>query len=104
MGQFFYVFAHEMGHAMFDILRVPIFGNAEDAADQFATYIMLQFGKDQARRLITGAALSYKQVRDGTASDSASCCIFRRPFCAGTAFLICFASPTAPIKSFSPTL
>jgi hypothetical protein len=61
MGQFFYVFAHEMGHAMFDILRVPIFGNAEDAADHFATYIMLQFGKDQARRLITGAALSYKQ-------------------------------------------
>jgi len=46
---------------MFDILRVPIFGNAEDAADHFATYIMLQFGKDQARRLITGAALSYKQ-------------------------------------------
>ena len=61
MGQFFYVFAHEMGHAMFDILQVPIFGNAEDAADHFATYIMLQFGKDQARGLITGAALSYKK-------------------------------------------
>jgi hypothetical protein len=61
IGQFFYVFAHEMGHAMFDILKVPIFGNAEDAADHFATYIMLQFGKDQARGLISGAALSYKR-------------------------------------------
>jgi hypothetical protein len=61
MGQFFYVFAHEMGHAMFDILAVPIFGNAEDAADHFATYIMLQFGKDQSRGLITGAAYSYKK-------------------------------------------
>jgi hypothetical protein len=66
MGQFFYVFAHEMGHAMFDILVVPVFGNAEDAADQFATYIMLQFGKDQSRALITGAAYSYKKYVQGS--------------------------------------
>jgi hypothetical protein len=25
MGQFVYVFAHEIGHAMLDILTVPIF-------------------------------------------------------------------------------
>ena len=60
VGQFFYVLSHEMGHAMFDLLDVPVFGRSEDAADQFATYIMLQFGKDQARRLIMGAAHSYK--------------------------------------------
>jgi len=60
VGQFLYVFAHEMGHAMFDLLDVPVFGGSEHAADQFATYIMLQFGKDQARRLIRGAAYSYK--------------------------------------------
>jgi hypothetical protein len=60
VGQFFYVVAHEMGHAMFDLLDVPVFGRPEDAADQFAAYIMLQFGKDQARSLITGAAYSYK--------------------------------------------
>jgi len=59
-GQFFYVLSHEMGHAMFDLLDVPVLGRSEDAADQFATYIMLQFGKDQARRLIMGAAHSYK--------------------------------------------
>ena len=61
VGQFFYVFAHEMGHASFDLLGVPVFGRPEDAADQFATYIMLQFGKEQARELITGAAYSYKK-------------------------------------------
>ena len=61
VGQFFYVFAHEMGHAMFDILGMPIFGNAEDAADHFSVYTMLQLGKEQARGLITGAALSYKK-------------------------------------------
>jgi hypothetical protein len=66
MGQHFYVFAHEMGHAMFDILDVPVFGNAEDAADHFATYIMLQFGKDQSRALITGAAYSYKKYVQGS--------------------------------------
>ena len=60
LGQFFYVVAHEMGHAMFDMLNVPLWGRAEDAADQFATYVMLQFGKDSARRLIGGAAYSYK--------------------------------------------
>jgi hypothetical protein len=40
---------------------VPVFGNAEDAADHFSVYIMLQFGKDQSRRMISGAAYSYKK-------------------------------------------
>jgi hypothetical protein len=60
IGQFLYVVAHEMGHASFDLLNVPLFGRPEDAADQFAAYMMLQLGKSQARRLIAGAAYSYK--------------------------------------------
>jgi hypothetical protein len=60
VGQFFYVVAHEMGHAVFDLFDVPLFGRPEDAADQFAAYIMLQFGKGEARRLIGGAAYSYR--------------------------------------------
>ncbi|MBX9589419.1 MAG: DUF4344 domain-containing metallopeptidase [Hyphomonadaceae bacterium] len=59
-GQFFYVVAHEMGHAVFDLFDVPLFGRPEDAADQFAAYMMLQFGKGEARRLIAGAAYSYR--------------------------------------------
>lgn len=67
VGQFFYAFAHEMGHAVFDLLDVPVLGRPEDAADQFATYIMLKFGKESARRLITGAAYSYqKYVKNPT--------------------------------------
>ena len=62
VGQFFYVVAHEFGHAMFDLLQVPSFGSAEDAADQFSTYVMLHMGKDDARRLIAGAAFSYRNV------------------------------------------
>jgi len=53
-----------MGHAMFDLLDVPILGRPEEAADQFSAYIMLQFGKADARRLITGAAYSYKEFID----------------------------------------
>lgn len=60
IGQFFWVTLHEVGHAIFDIFDVPIFGHAEDAADGFATYIMLQFGKEQARRLIGGAAWAWR--------------------------------------------
>jgi hypothetical protein len=66
LGQFFYVFAHEMGHAVFDVLGVPVFGREEDAADNFATYIMLRFGDEEARALITGAAYSYKKYVQGS--------------------------------------
>jgi hypothetical protein len=58
VGQFFFVTLHEVGHAAFDVLGVPIFGHEEDAADNFATYIMLQFGRAQARRLIDDVCLA----------------------------------------------
>jgi len=54
------VFLHESGHAIFDYLRVPLFGNEEDAADQFSAFIMLQFDKERARRLILGSAYQYR--------------------------------------------
>ena len=60
VGQFFWVTFHEVGHAAFDIFNVPIFGHEEDAADNFATFITLQFGKGQARRLINGAAWAWR--------------------------------------------
>ena len=60
VGQFLWVALHEVGHATFDILQVPIFGHPEDAADNFSTYIMLQFGEEQAHRLIEGAAWAWR--------------------------------------------
>ena len=50
---------HELGHAVFDILQVPVYGREEDAADQLAALLMLQFGKDVARTTIKGAAFTY---------------------------------------------
>jgi len=53
------VFLHEVGHAVFDYLSVPILGREEDAADQFAAYVLLQFAESDARRLIYGVAFTY---------------------------------------------
>jgi hypothetical protein len=50
---------HEFGHAIFEILQIPVFGREEDGADQVAAYIALQLGKDQARRQIAGVAYAY---------------------------------------------
>jgi hypothetical protein len=61
IGQFFWLTTHEVGHAMFDLFKVPLFGHAEDAADNFAGYIMLQFGKERARRLIAGGAWAWRE-------------------------------------------
>jgi hypothetical protein len=58
VGQVRFAFTHEFGHLTFDVYEVPIFGHEEDAADNFATYMMLQFRED-APRLIMGAAWSY---------------------------------------------
>jgi hypothetical protein len=54
------VFLHEVGHAVFDYWQTPVLGREEDAADSFSTYIMLQFDKADARRLIVGNAWQYK--------------------------------------------
>jgi hypothetical protein len=60
VGPLFDTCLHEFGHALFDLLRVPVLGREEDAADQVSAYIMLHFGKAEARRLIEGVAYAYK--------------------------------------------
>jgi hypothetical protein len=56
IGAFLEVTFHEIGHALFDVLEVPIFGREEDAADQMGAFILQQFDADLARRLTSGAA------------------------------------------------
>jgi hypothetical protein len=59
VGGFIDAIFHELGHALFDILNIPVFGREEDAADQISAFVMLQFGKDVARTTIKGAAFTY---------------------------------------------
>jgi hypothetical protein len=70
LGPAFDVFLHEFGHAVFELLDVPLFGREEDAADQFSALIMLQFNKEEARRLILGTAYAYKVEVEGTTEEA----------------------------------
>jgi Putative metallopeptidase len=61
VGQFLFWSLHEVGHAVFHIFEVPLFGREEDAADEFSVYMLLHFGKDQAHRWVEGAAYAQHQ-------------------------------------------
>jgi hypothetical protein len=62
LGAFLQVTFHELGHGMFDIFEIPVFGREEDAADQMAGFILSQFGKDVARRTYPGAAYLWQKI------------------------------------------
>ncbi|SEH92671.1 Putative metallopeptidase [Methylobacterium sp. 275MFSha3.1] len=49
------ILVHETGHALFHLLRVPIFGREEDAADQLAALLLLHLAPAQARALVGGS-------------------------------------------------
>jgi len=55
-GVFAGVMLHEAGHAMFDILGVPVFGREEDAADEISTFVALQFKKQLADIVVASYA------------------------------------------------
>lgn len=63
---------HEVAEAVFDLLEVPIWGRREDAADQLAAFIMLQFSEEVALKTIVGAATFFQlSGRTWTGSDLA---------------------------------
>ncbi len=63
---------HESGHMMFDMLDVPVFGREEDAADETASFIALQFNKDVARTIVKGLAYKWVRSQSGDPRESAT--------------------------------
>ena len=59
VGPLFEIMLHEVAHALFDLLELPVLGREEDAADQVAAYMLLRLGDEAARRLILGTARAY---------------------------------------------
>lgn len=59
-GAFIQAVLTETAHAVFDILKVPIWGRESDAADRLAALIMLQFGEDTAATAVLGTAQLFK--------------------------------------------
>ena len=57
----------------FDILEIPVWGREEDAADKLAGFIMVQFGKEVALKVMVGAAWFFEASdRTWTGIDFAS--------------------------------
>ena len=59
LGPLLEVYLHEIGHALFHQLRIPILGREEDAADQFAAALLLHFDKQAARNTVLGVVWMY---------------------------------------------
>lgn len=51
----FFVFYHEMGHALAHILNLPITGREEDSVDQLATIVLTNAGEEGEDAAIRGA-------------------------------------------------
>lgn len=72
IGNLIGVLLHEGGHMLFDMLDVPVFGREEDAADQTASFIALQFNKDVARTIVKGFVYFWAREKDPAVSASMS--------------------------------
>jgi len=58
-GRVVEVFLHEIAHGLFDLLKIPVLGREEDAADQVAAYVLVSLGEQHARSTVVGAAYMY---------------------------------------------
>lgn len=66
------ILVHETGHALFHLLRVPIFGREEDAADQLAALLLLHLAPGQARDLVGGSGYFFVALGRQEAVDKSS--------------------------------
>jgi hypothetical protein len=70
IGPFGFIVLHESAHAVFELLKVPVLGREEDAADQVAIFGVLRIGGDFAERMLRAAAFMYDQdARARTVSE-----------------------------------
>lgn len=61
----FFVFYHELGHALIDMLDLPVTGREEDAVDQLATLVLLEAGDEGRDAALQGAAWFALNARRG---------------------------------------
>jgi hypothetical protein len=59
-GTLIQVGLHEVAVAVFDILKVPLLGQREDAADRLAAFLMVQFSEEVALMTIAGTAMFFE--------------------------------------------
>jgi hypothetical protein len=71
VGPFVQEVLHNVALGVFDMLEVPVWGRASDAADNVAGFLMVQFGTDVARKTVLGTAY-FLNVLDGAIRNNTS--------------------------------
>lgn len=64
----FFIFFHELGHALIDVLDLPVTGREEDAVDQLATLILSETGEEGRDAALLGASW-FERTSQRTGSD-----------------------------------
>jgi hypothetical protein len=70
-GAFVFVFFHEVGHALIDLLDVPVTGREEDAVDQLSAWVLLD-GAEGDAAVLNAAVSFYAGDSSGATIDEGS--------------------------------
>jgi hypothetical protein len=68
-GAIAFVFFHELGHGLIDLLKLPSTGREEDAVDQLATYVLVDSGGDEGEQMALSGATWWSQKYDELAQS-----------------------------------
>lgn len=63
-GPLIFIYFHELGHALIDVLALPITGKEEDAVDQLATALLVDEGIDDGLDAAIGGAVFFQSLAD----------------------------------------
>lgn len=66
-----FVFFHELGHALIDILKLPVTGKEEDAVDQLASLMLIESGDEGEEAALVGAVWFLLQAEKTGVDDLA---------------------------------
>ncbi|GGJ53440.1 DUF4344 domain-containing metallopeptidase [Deinococcus roseus] len=66
-----FVVYHELGHALIDLLELPIVGREEDVADQFAVMVLATWDTEHLHMILEGADMFERSARVAPADEMA---------------------------------
>ena len=59
LGNTYHILLHEIGHLLIDQLTLPVLGQEEDAADNFATLTLIEWDSDEADQALADTAFGW---------------------------------------------
>lgn len=71
MGAVIFIVFHQFGHALIDLLNLPIVGREEDVADQIAAYVIMNSGNTEVEQLAMMGAMWLFERNDDVLSGTA---------------------------------